>query len=590
MQNLIAKLLPLEELYLTVKRFPLSVICALALFCIAFGSIHDLGDWDEEFTAKLCVVLGCSYFWLGSVKLMAESLKAGLVTHAVLAVFGVASFIFAVSVSGPWAMSFMFITPALLLILMFAPYLKSGDDLSAWFYNRMVWFGVAVSYIALLLFAGGVSVALMAINTLFDFDVGHEIYEDIWAFACLVLGPIYALSWVPKTFEFSEENCTDPPGLKFIVNWISVPMVFVYLAILYAYFIKIVVSQDVPSGHLAYLITGFIGAGTLTYLVSWPLRENGSFQLKLFHKIFFAAIIIPTGFHFYAIAERIGAYGITEQRYFIALSAVWFAILALGNVFKRMPIKYIPASLAVLMIIASFGPWSAVNLSSQSQFSRLETLMVKHDLLKDGKIQKTEEDIPFDDRLSISSIFDYICETGRDAMIEPWFNIESKEDWSCYGGYNITEKLGFDHTSEYMRNSHRTVHFNVYTNKDKLLAVRGYEFLLKNQRLYAREEKSGVKIKTNCTAETELGKLVVSLNKKSDLIFRIDEDIILTHNLMDFVTKNKDTQNASEILMFDVENDKIKARVFVTNFRGTDKEDDVGVANIGFDLAFTIKD
>jgi len=287
---------------------------------------------------------------------MSERQGWSVVKHAMAVVVGaciLAAFIWLPSL---WGMHMVFVFPALLLTLMISAYISQGGDLSFWHFNKQVLLGAAVSYLALLMFAGGLTVALWALEHLFDLDFDERTYMDIWAFAGFVLGPIYALSWVPKIFNFNEEDCNAPTGLRFIANWISVPMVFVYLLILYAYFIKIIMTGEVPNGQLAYMITGFAGAGIITYMVAWPMRDNGSAQLKLFYKIYFPALLIPVGFHFYAIWERISAYGITEQRYLVLLSAIWFAILAVGNTFTRVPLRAFPLTLLVLFAFGSFGP------------------------------------------------------------------------------------------------------------------------------------------------------------------------------------------------------------------------------------------
>ncbi|PCK00359.1 MAG: hypothetical protein COA45_00830 [Zetaproteobacteria bacterium] len=594
MRGLIEKLIPLEDLHATVRRFPLSVMCALGLFFIVILSIHDIVDFDDEIFLRVIAILGCCYFWFGTSKLMSESQGWSAVKHYIISfiIAGGITVLFATSVV--WGIHLIFVLPALLLGLMIAPYLTSGDDLSFWFFNRMMWFGVFVSYAALIMFAGGLSAALGAIHILFDVKIDSKIYGDIWSFAALVLGPVYALSWVPKTFEFTEEDCRDPPGLKFIVNWISVPMVFVYLLILYAYFGKIVMSGEVPNGHLAWLISGFAGAGIVTYMVAWPLREEGSLQLKLFYKIFFPALLIPVGFHFYAIWERISAYGITEQRYLLMISAIWFMMIALSNSFTKIPLKAIPMMLVVLMVFASFGPWGGVSISGKSQYARLESLLIKNNLIVDGKAVKAKEDISFDDRLSISSILTYLCNTERDALLIPLFSDVHKQYLSygshCYAG-NMTKQIGFQYVNKYNRGNNNNENFNIWVQKKGMLKVDGYDFLLNDQSVYARDEKPNDKIKASGVFEDN-NELRILLNKQGDLIFKLEDDVILTHNLNAFVdqNKNKNHSNDGEPLILDLEADRIKARIFIKSMNGKIKDQNVELNRMSFDIVLRLKD
>ncbi len=469
MNKFMQRLLPMEELFETVKRFPLTVLSAVALFVIVFIENHKIISFDDEIIGRVVCILGCLYFWFGISKLIAESQNLSFVRQSLISFAGGLAIIALIGLTEIWGLHLAFILPALLLGIMFAPYLKGGDDISFWFFNRMMWFGVVVSYAALILFALGMSAALGAIDALFSVKIDHKIYQDIWSFAGLILGPVYALSWVPKQFEFTQEDCHDPPGLKFIVNWISVPMVFVYMAILYAYFGKIIINWEVPNGVLAYLISGFVGAGIVTYLTAWPMREIGSAQLRLFYRIFFLALLIPVGFHFFAIWERVSAYGFTEQRYALMLSAIWFATLAVGNVMSRMPIKVIPASLCVLLVLASFGPWGAVGVSGHSQFSRLKGLLEQNNLLVDGKVQVAKGNLSAEDRKSISSILDYLCRSKRRYMIEDWFTFDDEGRLDgCYAG-NLTKQLGFDYLNKWQgRNAgdDYMIDFNRYRDWD----------------------------------------------------------------------------------------------------------------------------
>ncbi|MBX2833631.1 MAG: DUF4153 domain-containing protein, partial [Micavibrio sp.] len=381
-----------------------------------------------------------------------------------------------------WAAHFCYIFPALLLGVMFAPFLRGGDDLSVWFYNRKLWVGVAISYIALILLAGGASTALWAVEELFDLDFKTQFYSDIWAFAGLVVGPIYALYWVPERFKYTQDDCNDPPGLKFIVNWISAPMVFVYLAILYAYFARIIITGEVPNGHLAYMISGFIGAGVVTYLAAHPLRNEGTLQLRALYKVLFMAMIVPVGFHIYAIWERIGAYGVTEQRYMLALAAVWFAFLAFGNLRGRLPIRVIPMVLAALLVLASFGPWGAVSVSGKSQLARLEALLDEHGLVVDGKVVKAKEDLALEVRADISSILAYLCHTDRDAMLKGWFELKAKSSRYCNPS-GLAGQLGFDYVSQYEARRQREDNWLFYlrpAEKAKVINISKYDLVIRD--------------------------------------------------------------------------------------------------------------
>ena len=587
MKKLLERIFPVEELLNTVKRFPLSVACALSMFTLAFLLTHDLIPTKEEWLARVFAVLGCWYFWFGISQLIAESQGLCRSKRIIMDAIVAGAIFLHLWFSTLWAIHLAFVLPALLLGIMFAPYLTDGDDLSVWFFNRMMWFGVAVSYVALFMFAGGVSVALGAVQMLFEIKINHKVYTDLWLFACFVLGPVYALSWVPKTFNFSEEDCHDPPGLRFIANWITVPMVFVYLMILYAYFAKIVTTGEVPNGMLAYMIAGFAGAGIITYMIAWPMRDSGSPQLRLFYKIFFPMLIIPVGFHFYAIWERISAYGLTEQRYMLLLSAIWLAIMATTNSMSRIPLKAIPATLCILMIFASFGPWGGVSISGKSQFARLENLLVKYEILQGGKIVKTEAEIPFEDRKNISSIIDYLCRTERDAFIATWFKGD-KEKWSCHGARNLTADMGFVYVGKYSRHDRDgEERFNLYTKGKSFVDVKGYDVLINHVNVYTHRSKEG-----------EAWSQDKKINDDYILYLKYDAPWLSVrlnqfepiHLDMQSYIEDKIGKKPEEIdLNLEIENEDAVYKLSFRSIRGKIIDEEKHIDNLSFDFLFRIK-
>ncbi len=587
MSKFIQKLLPMDELVATVRRFPLSVLCALALFVIAFVENHRIGGFDDDLLGRIIAILGCLYFWFGISKLIAEGQKFSFSSLSLLNLVGGVAIILLIGTSTLWGMHLLYVMPALLLGIMFAPYLRGGDDVSFWFFNRQMWFGVLVSYAALILFAGGLSAALVAINILFGLDVGSKIYGDIWLFASLVLGPVYALSWVPKQFKFTPEDCNDPPGLQFIVNWISAPMVFVYMAILYAYFGKIIIESDVPNGHLAYLITGFVGAGVVTYMVAWPMRESGSAQLRAFYKIFFYAMIVPVGFHFFAIWERISAYGFTEQRYFLMLSAIWFAFIALGNLFKRMPIKLIPASLCVLLVFASFGPWGAVSLSGHSQYLRLISVMERNGLIFEGKVVKATETIVIEDRVSMSSILQYLCQTERDDMLRPLFEFET----NC-SGYELTKQLGFDFVHPKTRHSQGQMQSfwrSVPNVNGDLIDISAYDMIVRNINMNIIMDLKDVKPSRFEKKIDDSSSLVSTFDGKL-LTLTLNSDLLAEVNISDYAAVNITQERSNDTLPYvEFSNSSADVRVAFTRMNGQIKDEVNIVSNFSFDLYYRLK-
>lgn len=418
----IKKLLPFEEFTKTVLRFPESSACCFVLFILTVLLSHRVLSIDTTILIRLFLILVFGFFWFGLARLLAEGIRLSsfvkyILSAAVFCLFAAAVFLIH---GGDLAMLFVLTIPSLFLGLSIGPYLTSKDDLSFWFYNRQIWQGASVAFAASLIWWMGLSSALLAVVFLFGVNVAPSIYSDFWAFSAILLAPLYALSWVPHSYNYKTEDCHAPPQLAFVLNWVLAPLVLIYMLILYAYFFKIIMVGELPRGQLSYMVMIFGGVGVITYLSGWPLRNSGGPLLTLFYKVFFPALLVPVLMQMLSIVLRIEQYGVTEQRYIVALSSVWLAFLVFAYSFKKIPLKWMPGVLSLMLLVAAIGPLSAASVAERSQMARLESLLEKNNILVDGKITQASEEVSFADRKSIGSILTFLHKRKKMDRIVAW--------------------------------------------------------------------------------------------------------------------------------------------------------------------------
>lgn len=486
--NFLEKLLPVEALVGTVKRFSASSLCSVALLLVALLLNHDVLEADDQTTFWIVTILVCWFFWFGFVQLAVEGAGLGAWFERGVGVCGLAFFACLVVLSSGinlvWFLAL--ITPALFLGISVAPYIKGRDDLSFWFYNRQLWGGVAISIFVGMLWFVGIVGALFAVKSLFEVPIPNKIWFDIYAFAAIVFTPLYALSWVPSRYVYTEKDCHAPPQLAFVLNWVLAPLVVVYMVILYAYFGKIALAGDMPKGQLSYMVCAFGGVGVLTYMAGWSLRDSGGVLLRFVVRWFFPALIIPVLVQMVSIAMRVEQYGFTEQRYLVVLSALWMAGLAVAYSFKRKPgLKWICCSLAVLLLCVSFGPMSASNVAQRIQFERLETILMENGILVDGKI-RAAADVPFEARKDISSILDFLSARETLGVIRPWLGdgpaaVLLTQEGRYRDRDPLTQAMGFSFVRSYdRRRGEQAQNFNLNADRKraKVLDVEGYRFFV----------------------------------------------------------------------------------------------------------------
>ena len=592
----------LGRLQLVARRFPLSCLCALAGLALALCANHSVFPYKyTDLFDKTIALLICGFFWFGSARLAAESRKLNDSAHYLAGVGVFAAMGLVIFLSPQWYLHLYFIVPALLLLIMVAPFTKDGDDISVWAFNYTTWFGVAVSFVAALILWLGLTAALASIHYLFGVDINERFYIDFWLFAAMLVGPVYALSWVPDRFVFSEDECRAPSQISFLIHCLLVPLVFLYTLILYAYLVKIVVLWEIPKGQLSYIITGFGGAGIVTYLAGWPLRQDNAF-LRVFYRYFFPVLLVPAGMLCFAIGERVHAYGVTEQRYLLVLAAVWFTSMAVVFSLQKLPLRTIPGLLTVLFVLGSFGPWGGVSVSEASQFSRLEALFVKNGLLKDGQAQKATKDVPFEDRQNISSIMDYFSGTKRLRKLQPWFagqidkdwkNVphihelmkEPIDEWDFVSTIDLLNLIGVDYVNRY-QNPIADDAFSFYTSRiGDFYDVRGFDYMFNN--IYSNP---GWPVKHEPDAAS--GRPSLKIERTGEVLEIKAGDleplkIDLSAFIMESKEKYRNTQPPE--LVFRAENPAVRAVLNIKSMTGSIKDGKPKLENLQFDLMLDVK-
>ncbi len=412
----------------TLARFPLPMGCALAWAVVTTGATHDFlprnGIFDSE---SLQAVLLPGFFLTLAVQLFAERQGWPTIPQLALAFAGLALVALRV-LTGPEAFSpdtnpvYMLLLPGFILLVTVAPFVRAEQaDSALWDFNRASWLGAAFGLLVMVVLGSGLSAAYLAIDTLLDINVPGDFYGVTWILCASVVWPLYALSRIPDRFEAPADGYC-PRWVTFLASYFLVPLVILYLAILYAYMAKILLTWELPRGQVAYLVCGYAGFGITAYLISHPLRTTGNLLVRLFQRFFFLALFAPVALLALVVGTRIDHYGVTESRYLLVLFAVWMAGIAVFYTLRGgRGLVAASLSLALMLIVSSFGPLGATGLSTHSQTSRLEALLTANGMLADGRIVSNVAGVSRDDLKRIGSIVHYLQNTHKLAAIEPWF-------------------------------------------------------------------------------------------------------------------------------------------------------------------------
>src|SRR5690606_34734421 len=144
---------------------------------------------------------------------------------------------------------------------------------------------------------------------------------------------------------------------------------------------------------------------------------------------------------FIAIGMRIGDYGFTLNRYLVLVLGIWLAFTCVYFILPKGNIKFIPISLAVVIFLASFGPWGVFKTSENSQVKRLHALLSRENFFQGNKLSgeviwnrqslpalepvvngKHTKTLPDSLYAEVASIIHYLDEHHGFQSMEHWFS------------------------------------------------------------------------------------------------------------------------------------------------------------------------
>ena len=380
------------------------------------------------------------------------------------------------------------------LFVAFSPFMDQGHTNGFWQFNKVLFlrFLTAALYSAVLY--GGLAIALVAIDGLFNVDISWRTYMTVFAIIAGGFSPIFFLAGVPGNFQQLDEDVSYPKGLKIFTQFVLIPLMTIYLAILLFYEIKIIAIWSLPKGLVSSLIIGYSVFGILSLLLIYPMKDKeGNSWIKLFSRFFYTMLVPLIVLLLLAVWKRVGPYGITESRYILVTIALWLTSITVYFLFsKKQNIKVIPISLAIVTLFAVYGPQSAIGLSKYSQLSRLKKI------LNSKKTEDLEEKPMIIrylvSRHGLSVLQDFtkkdlkrVTQNINNKHVE-WYAKRSATVDSAFSIFKVNDKNAFDSTSEYKFINSNHDFFN----------IKGYDYLM-NISSYDDTEKvlNGVKIRVN---------------------------------------------------------------------------------------------
>lgn len=517
-----------------IGRFPVTVIFSLILFIVAIFTIEsDFYILPEEdlWIKYLIIAIPLS----ASVELLREKYLENKRSNffRITIFFGIFLFIFLLKIffKNHFATETINITATILIfyvLFYLIPIIYRNEDKEKYLQsvvgNQMITIGFSiVLFLGLSAIVGTIDVLLI--------NLPNTIYFDNFVFSASVFGVAFFVSRLKEKDE-SLKDYNLPKIVEVLICYILIPLILIYTAILYLYFVKIIFTLKMPKGIVSHLVLWYTTFSLFIVIMATPITYKNKFAK--FYKKYFPLISIPLILlALFSINERIFQYGVTENRYLVVILILWLLFNMIFII--KADVKWVLISFIFAVLVAIFSPFNLVNISINSQNKRLERILKKNGIIQNKKFINKNNELSQRTKSEIMSIIDYFynnaSEIKRKKIKILGKTYEKPEDfmkvigvndsWKSYENIDIQEKnivsdiaLKTDDDIEITKIKGYdyliydfSVSYPLDTNETKEIDNNGYKIILKNENLTIK----------NIQKNTEI--LNINLNKIANEIY-----------------------------------------------------------------------
>lgn len=431
----------------SLLRFPLTILSSFIAVILAIYLIEIGKNIDEELpyiNVMLCMSIGIPLYFCATIISNKKGFdkKRNLIINLLATLILVLLYFTFPDSKSAHSNAMPYIKYALYnitchLLVSFIPFAFSKQLNAFWHYNKILFIRIWAS----ILYSGfiyvGLIIALSSLRLLFDIHIHEKLYLEIWVVVICFFNTWFFVSGIPADFDQLDDIHEYPKGLKTFSQYVLLPLLGLYLIILYAYGTKILILWDWPRGIVTYLIICVSVLGILAFLLLYPYgNQKENIWIKKASKGYYFLLFPLLIILFIAIFMRVNDYGITINRYIILMLGIWLTIVCLYTAIGKINIKFIPTSLAVMLILISFGPWGMFSFSEKSQVNRLKNILEQSKILVNNKIQNeakwdeeslinlsSKNDRLLEDSLhnEVRSIFRYLEDYHGFSLVREWY-------------------------------------------------------------------------------------------------------------------------------------------------------------------------
>ena len=426
-----------------IANYPLVIIMAVALGAESIWLIHheETDLFDEVLPWMLAQGMGISLFFalhnVSRYRKLSRPVTAGILIAGIGVLYLIGyHFDYMMSMAREETMVLEVVGYALAshLLVAFLPFFRKNTLNGFWQYNKSLFLRAFTTILYTGVLFAGLSGAIAAIQELFDVEFTAKIFAYLWFVMAFPVSALIFCAGVPLADDIDALESSDdlPSGLRLFVQFVLLPLVVVYLCILYAYMGKIILTWTLPQGWVTILIMAFSVIGMLAMLLVHPFQQLTEHAwIKVITKNYYRSLLPLLVLQYVAIFTRISDYGFTSARWAVVAITAWLTFITVYKVFfKGKNIILIPYTLCAVAILFLIGPLSHKSISVWSQTAKINRLVKTLNLIDaKGKLKVYEANATTDSLMGeIYSATRYLNRNHQCTGLEPYINFPNESE------------------------------------------------------------------------------------------------------------------------------------------------------------------
>lgn len=334
---------------------------------------------------------------------------------------------------------------------------------------------------------GGLSGVAGAVQALLYNGMSEKVYMYIATLSGFLAFAIF-VGYFPdfrkgEIDEYRQEAQNQPRFIEILFGSIMIPIMIALTVVLLMWTVKsLVTGVGVPFEQLSAIATSYAIGGIWLHIMVTHHESNLAQSYRRFYP--YAALLI-LAFEARALFIQFSESGLKMTEYWFLLIWIMAVVGSVWLIVKEakahIPIVALTCVLAVISILPASGYHA---LPVASQVNRLETLLVRQNMLKDGQLVPAATEPKLSVRESITDATVYLA-NARDSKLPSWFDKQLADNET------FKAKMGFEQAwpkSEAIRNGSGYMGTSLYLPAGAV-DISGYKWVVNLQENYKMGQK-----------------------------------------------------------------------------------------------------